>query len=171
MKHITYKVIDKNIKDISYFGQLKQLSEYIANNNSAPYLYPPDDEFLIDSLSEGKTNILAFDNEKLVGYAFVKYLEKYPSYLGDLEYPINECANYIFFIVHDDYRGLGIGKELSKLILDDVKKSGRKYILTTVHPDNSSSLKAMQSIGMRVLKTKELFGEEKLIRHIMVLEL
>jgi len=171
MTDINYKVIGRNKKSLQYLEQLKLLAKYIADNNSAPYLYPPDAEFLEESLSEDKTNIFAFAGEELVGYAFVKYLEKYPSYLGDLEYDPKLCANYIFFIVHDNYRGLHIGKNLSRLILDDVKASDRKYLLTTVHPDNISSIKVMQSLGMKILQTKEIFGDEKLLRHIMVLEI
>jgi ribosomal protein S18 acetylase RimI-like enzyme len=169
--NINYKIIDQNTKDLSSLDKVCKLMDKINEANQAPHLYPPDRQFFIKTLSEGNLTILAFDEDKLVGYLVVKFLKKWPSYFNKTP-DINpeETTMFLFMIVDQDYRGKNISSTMNNLALKQIKISGKRFAISTAHPENTGSIKSLEKLGMSELYQDEIF-EEKLLRSIMFMEI
>ncbi|WDE07207.1 GNAT family N-acetyltransferase [Thalassomonas viridans] len=160
------RVIDKNTCALSYLNALLTLTASVEAGNAAPYLYPPTRAFFEGTLGRDMTKVLAFDGDKLVAYAVLKHLDQWPDYLAHLDYPCEHSAMIYFTLVHPEYRGRGINKRITALRVQEAKKSGVKYLFSTVHPDNTASLKTLQGAGLRAIDKRIMF-EEQLLRYIM----
>tara|TARA_Y100000590_G_scaffold283098_1_gene318454 strand:+ start:28 stop:540 length:513 start_codon:yes stop_codon:yes gene_type:complete len=164
---ITYKIIDQNTQDLTYLDDICNLMDKIKNANASPYLYPPDREFFIKTCKESFLTVLAFDKDKLVGYKVIKFLEKWPGYLGEIKgFDVEKSTMFLFIIVDTDYRGYKIGQKMNQIGLDEIVKTNRTDAFTTVHPDNIANIKNATKLGFVELERRELF-EEKLLRCIL----
>lgn len=67
--------------------------------------------------------------------------------------------------VHPDYRGHHLQDRMLKAVEEALQKRPELYYLSTIHPDNHSSLNTMLRNGYVIIKTKEKYGG--LLRHIL----
>lgn len=70
---------------------------------------------------------------------------------------------------HPIYRKHGIATQLSQAIKQEAKEKGKRYLMATVHPKNSSSFHVLTSLEMQISKKIKLYGEKE--RYMMVLKL
>jgi len=104
-----------------------------------------------------------FDGEMLVAYSsFVLPGEDPANYGWDLGWSLEKvrtCAKLDSIVVHPDYRGNHLQQRLIAATVELApKKSGIKYLLTTVSPYNEYSLHNVQAMGFEVLMQKKKYG-------------
>lgn len=168
---ITYKIIDQNTQDFTYLDEICELMDRISADNAAPHLYPPDREFFEKTCKKTFLTVLAFNDNKLVGYSVVKFLEKWPGYLGNVDgYEVKQSVMFHFIIVDSACRGQKVGHTLNQLSIDEIKKTDKKHAFTTIHPDNIANIKNAEKLGFIEIEKRELF-EEKLIRSLMYMNI
>ncbi|WDD97395.1 GNAT family N-acetyltransferase [Thalassomonas actiniarum] len=160
------KVIDKNTCALSYRDALLALTVRVEASHAAPYLFPPTPSFLEGILGKEMTKVFVFDGGQLIAYAVLKHLRELPGYLAHLDYPGEHSAMIYFTLVHPDYRGRGINSQITALRVAEAKKIGVKYLFSTVHPDNTASLKTLQRVGLKAIDKRIMF-DEQLLRFIM----
>jgi len=163
---LTISIIDKNTCALSYLHALLDLTFEVEAQNAAPLLYPPTRSFLEGTLGQDMTKVFVFDGEQAVAYAVLKHLQQLPDYLAHLDYPGEHSAMIYFTLVHPGYRGRGINKQLTAIRVAEAKKCGVKYLFSTVHPDNTASLKTLQGAGLKAIDKRIMF-DEQLLRYIM----
>lgn len=71
--------------------------------------------------------------------------------------------------VRMQYRGHHLQDRMMEVCEQEMKNRGFRYLLATVHPDNTYSLSNVQKRGYQIVKTKEKYGG--LIRHILCKEI
>lgn len=167
---VQYQVISKNNQARHYLQALLELTSTVKASNAAPYLYPPTAAFYETQLGNETTKVFAFDGDKIVGFAVLKFMLQWPDYLNELTYPVEQSAQVLFTLVHPDYRGRGINKKMTELRISEAKKAGLKYLFATVHPDNVPSLKTLESMGMKQIDQRLMF-EPPMLRNLMLLVL
>jgi len=113
-------------------------------------------------------NIGAYDNEKLIAMATLYIDQDELCFLREtakIDGRVCELGNYL---VSSEYRGQGIAKELQDRLIDLARKSRFDYVLSTVHPENVSSLKTL-SKELDVLKT--FTNKDGYLRNLMIKKL
>lgn len=68
-------------------------------------------------------------------------------------------------IVRPSYRGNRLQRRLLKAAEQELKQTGYRYLMCTVHPENHYSLNNMRSCGYRIMLTREKYGGK--LRHIL----
>ena len=76
----------------------------------------------------------------------------------------------LFNLVDPHYRGQGIGKQLGKIRVDWAKSLGFRYLFSTVHPDNTASMRLLTGLGMNKIAQKPMFST-RLLRNLMFVDL
>ncbi len=61
-------------------------------------------------------------------------------------------------VVHPEFRGNGIQKLLMTLAGIDAAALGYRYLMCTVHPENTASMRSALSLGYEVVAMKEKYG-------------
>lgn len=96
-----------------------------------------------------------------------------PEHLGyDARIPKGEFPEVIYSeisMVDPSYRGNRLQTFMGKILIELVKQSNFKYVLTTVAPNNIPSLKDKFALGMRIVHVKEKYGGKLrfiLYRHV-----
>lgn len=163
---IHYNIIDEHTPALNYFDTLMALTAEVQQRQAAPYLYPPDAAFFKRTLDTSYVKVFALDGDKVVGFAVLAYLQQWPDYVSHLAYDCQSSAVVYFTLVHPDYRGQGINKQMTKLRIDAATTAGKKYLFSTVHPDNKPSMKTLTGFGMTVLEQRTMF-EEQMLRNLM----
>ncbi|MFT4926417.1 MAG: RimJ/RimL family protein N-acetyltransferase [Phenylobacterium sp.] len=166
---ITYQIIDQHSKGFRHIDALLALTADIVQQNAAPYLYPPDRNFFIRTQGIKCASILAYSGEQLVGYAVLEFLQQWPDYLRQVG-PCEHAAMILFTLVHPDYRGQGINKQMTRMRLDMAKTAGIKRLFSTVHPDNIASWQTLCSVGMVEIDQRPMF-DEQVMRKLMFMRL
>jgi L-amino acid N-acyltransferase len=64
-----------------------------------------------------------------------------------LDWPAHEPTVQTSIYVDEDYRGVGIGKTLVKLLIEHAKGSQKHSILAGINPGNAGSIQLHQSLG------------------------
>ena len=145
---------------------LWELVRAAEDAKAIPYLYAPDEAFFDTSLTNEHVKVFALCNDQLVGFSFLRLMHQWPSYFDFLQEPSELCAMMLMNLVHPDFRGLGIGRELSLKRLEAAKETGVKHLYGTVHPHNEASVKLLTQLGMKTIAEREIFTE-KVLRKVM----
>lgn len=167
---ITIKTLNDPKSDIQYTDALFKLDQAMREVNAAPHLYPKDRDFYYQSLAGNCYNVLAFANEEIVGYAALRKMTPWPSYLNPTDYPTDCCALMLINMVAPKWRGKGLSKQLNNGRLELARQNGFRYLFATVHPDNKPSISSLESVGFRVIEQRPMF-QEQLLRNLMFLDL
>ena len=131
------------------------------------YLDPPD---VIRSLM--KENILeiwvAMDDGHLAGALSILHpgLSEF-NYGYDLGYDEERLLNVVCMdsaAVHPDYRGMGLQKRLLERAEQELCLDGEKFLLCTIHPENTFSLNNALKQGYEIQKTMDKYGS---VRHLL----
>ena len=85
--HLT--VLSNPTSDIQYLDALFALAERAQRaQRASPHLYPNGRDFYEHNLQ----GVLAFDGERLIGYAALRKMEPWPGYLDAPQHPPEQCA-------------------------------------------------------------------------------
>lgn len=170
---INYELISHNKECHEYKDELKAFITKLFLNNNAPHLHVPDESFFTRVLKKNVVKIFARENQKIIGFASLKFLTELPDYfLFDHSIrtrfdPIIQETGFIWFnSVSTEYRGQNIGTVLLNKRLEYARKNGLSHFIATVHPDNNPSLKILKNAGLQIIKTCPLFSTQE-TRHIM----
>lgn len=89
--------------------------------------------------------------------------------LGEVSYEIKEPGHaYIDgLVIKPNFQGQGIGREVMKIILEELKDFKRIDLVT--HPDNTAAVKLYQSMGFIVESRKENYFDDGEPRLVLVL--
>jgi len=89
------------------------------------------DEALREIQEGHMKGFLAFSDGECVGWVNANKIEAYPRLKGSIENYINskQTAGIVCFVIHPDYRGMGIARNLLKEAISQLKKQGYKSIL------------------------------------------
>ncbi len=156
--------------DVEYTDALVQLDNRVREANAAPYLYPQNETFYRDNLAGNTHNILAMNQEYVVGYAALRCMNPWPDYLAKMDVPPVLCGMMLIALVDPNWQNLGIGKRLNLARLDVAKQLGFRYLFCTVHPNNAPNINNLLKLGFKVIAQKPIFSEQ-LLRNIMFLDL
>jgi len=121
-------------------GQLPGLMKMYADFSPRPAsqgLPPEDPETCsrwVEGLTEMGENLLAWKEEKVIGHAAL------------VPDPKGDSAEYVIF-VHQAFRGLGIGTELTRAILDSARERGLKSVWLTVAMSNFIAIRLYRKLG------------------------
>jgi len=156
--------------DVEYTDALNQLDSKVREANAAPYVYPQDEAFYRDNLAGKTSNILAIQSGNVIGYAALRSMDPWPTYLERMDVSPALCGMMLIALVDPDWQGRGIGKQLNLARLDIAKQLGFRYLFSTVHPDNLPSINNLRKLGFNVIAQKPMFSEQ-LLRSVLFLDL
>ena len=166
MSKIEHIVFATDQVAIEYKPLLWELVRAAEDAKAIPYLYAPDEAFFDTSLTNEHVKVFALCDGQLAGFSLLRLMHQWPSYFDFLQEPSELCAMMLMNLVHPDFRGLGIGRELSLKRLEAAKEIGVKHLYGTVHPHNEASVKLLTQLGMKTIAEREIFTE-KVLRKVM----
>lgn len=167
---VEIKLLSQPDTDVQYTDALIALDQSLRIENAAPYLYPKDRQFYQSSLAGGCYNVLALEDEKVIGYAALRKMSPWPEYLNPVAYPKELCALMLHNMVAPSCRGRGLSKQLNEGRLALARQHGFRYLFSTVHPDNVANVRSLQSFGFQMIEQRPMFSEQ-LLRNLMFLDL
>lgn len=156
--------------DHRYTDELYRLDQMMRQQQSAPYLYPKERSFYQHCLSGNCYNVLACHGNEVIGYAALRPMSPWPAYLNPVDYPEKACAMMLHNMVSPQWRGQGIAKRLNQARLKIAQQQEFRYLFSTVHPDNTPSIRSLERMGFQVIEQRPMFSEQ-LLRNLMFLEL
>ncbi len=131
----------RNLKDTDYRALLKMYRSFQPKNyimGLPPPVEPLQVNWLKNLLHE-KLNVVATNGSEIVGHAAI------------IDVPGADFCELIVF-VHQDYRGLGLGKKLTAEICQRALMLGKNKIWLMVESKNTIAIRIYYSIGFRVTK-------------------
>ena len=151
MLMIQYKRID-----VSEKKELTELINTVQEGLEKKEFFVPFSDEEIDKMFDESNAVTygAYDNGKLVGTA--------QFYLGDefvdgikaaLEVKDALAGEFGGVLVLKEYRGNGIMKQFSKILINEAKIRNYDYIVSVAYPENIASNKAISAMGARLIKT------------------
>ena len=146
-----------------YLDAMMVLQDAVCAALENKELYVSSDRERNRYLLEEQGVIGAFGGEQLVGYCSFVYPgageDDYGRHLGWAEDILPRCGAVDSAVVHPDFRGRGLQKEMARLAVAMVKeKYPQGILLTTISPRNPASLRSMQAVGFSVLHQKKMYG-------------
>lgn len=153
---LEFKEITEEYKD-QLFKLIDVVLSNIPKNHFIPY-----EQWELDSMFD-KENYAplygAFDNDKLVGmaqlYVSQEMMSGFKKDFGLEEFLVCELGGNL---VLPEYRGHGITPTLQKIELEIAKERGFDYIISMAHPENPSSKKSLEKVGLKYYKTMSVAG-------------
>ena len=115
---------------------------------------PYDEENIKNILNNQRFYVVgAFDNEKLLGVSSLDY--KCGKLIGKIEFP-KECdtdklVEFGFSMVHSEFRGKGIIKQLVEHLYSKIKEEGYEWAFAKAHINNTSSNRALSKNSFELL--------------------
>ena len=148
---LTFKKIPESDKD-----QLFKLIDIVLGGLENPAYFIPYEQWELDSMFD-EVNYAplygAYDGDKLVGmaqlYVSQDMLADFKKEFGLTEYKVCELGGNL---VLPEYRGRGITTTLQKMEFNLAKELGFDYIISMAHPDNVSSCKTLEKVGLEYVK-------------------
>ena len=131
----------RNLADSDY-AHLLAMYRNFQPKNYIMGLPPPVEPLRIKWLKKllhEKFNLIAEEDGKIIGHASV------------IDVPGGDFCELIVF-VHQDYRGMGIGRRLTEEICQRALYLGRKKIWLMVESNNTHAIRIYYKIGFRVTR-------------------
>jgi len=144
------------IKDLPDLLALQKVA--IAHLESKDVLQPSSVEEL-EFIFSGHGFILGlFDGKRLIAFRVMVVLPLDVDHLGlDAGLPKDRLERVIYqdlSIVHPDYRGKGLQKQMGEMVMAKVDQSRFDYVCATVAPFNIPSLKDKFALGLHIVALK-----------------
>ena len=141
------KIRQLTTDDVPAFCEL--IVNMYSNLENLEWFTPmPFDEESVKTMVE-KTRfyiIGCFDDNVLCGVSSLDY--KCGKLIGAIDFP-SECdtsklVEVAFNMVHSNYRGQGIMKNMVSFLINKIKEDGFEWVFSKAHKDNLASLKSLQ---------------------------
>ena len=152
---LVYKKIEEKDKE-----QLFKLIDTVLKGLDNQEYFIPYEEWEFESMFDEENYAPlygAYDGDKLVGmaqlYVSQDMLEDFKKEFGLEEYTVCELGGNL---VLPEYRWNGITTTLQKIEFELAKKRGFDYIISMAHPDNSSSCKTLEKVGLNFVRETRL---------------
>lgn len=151
MSKIVFKKIPKSDEK-----QLRNLISTVLNGIERSEFFIPYADWELDCMFDENYALLegAYTDGKLVGtaqlYVQQKMLKEFKDVLGISEYKVCEFGGNL---VLPEFRNQGIVSKMMKKLLEDAKQLGFDYVISMAHPDNTASLKSLEKVGLKHIKT------------------
>lgn len=155
MIDLVYRKIEEKDKE-----QLFSLINIVLSGLENEEYFIPYEQWELDSMFDDKNYAPlygAYDGDKLVGMAQL-YVSQ--SMLADFKKEFNLEAYTVCELggnlVLPEYRGNGITTKLQSIELELARDLGFDYIISMAHPDNASSCKTLEKVGLNFVKETRL---------------
>lgn len=155
MSNLVYKKVEENDKE-----QLFNIIEIVLNGLENKEYFIPYEQWELDSMFDSKNYAPlygAYDGEKLVGmaqlYVSQDMLADFKREFGLEDYTVCELGGNL---VLPEYRGNGITTKLQTIEMELAKELKFDYIISMAHPDNISSQKTLEKVGLNFVKETRL---------------
>lgn len=158
------QIIEASINDIDEIIKLKKQVWDKMKNKDWYVIDGTNKEFLAKQLKNNGLVLKAIYNNKIIGFLIVENNIQNTNpiiKLTNLENEIDNCMELLNVAVHQEYRGNHLWSLMAiKAEEMMVRKYNKKYILSTVHPDNIASMKSLLNIGYKVVCTTKMYGNK-----------
>lgn len=155
MINLVYKKIEEKDKE-----QLFNLIDIVLGSLKNQEYFIPYEQWKIDSMFDEKNYAPlygAYDKSKLVGiaqlYISQDMLADFKKEFGLEEFSVCELGGNL---VLPEYRGNGITTNLQTILLKLAKDLEFDYIISMAHPNNLSSCKTLERVGLNFVKETKL---------------
>ena len=152
---LVYKKIEEKDKE-----QLFKLIDTVLEGLENQEYFIPYEEWEFDSMFDEENYAPlygAYDGDKLVGmaqlYVSQDMLADFKKEFGLEEYTVCKLGGKL---VLPEYRGNGIKTTLQKIEFEIAKQRGFDYIISMAHPDNLSSCKTLEKVGLNFVRETRL---------------
>lgn len=148
---IEYRKIEKSEKQ-----ELSSLVALVLDKLERKDFFIPFDDEEIEAMFDEHNAVTygAYDGDKLVGTAQLylgdEFVDKIKENLGVKD---SLAAEFGGVLVHPEYRGNGIMKQFSKILIEEAKAKNYEHIVCVAHPENIASNKGISSMGAKLMKT------------------
>lgn len=163
---ITYRKIHQSEK-----RELMDLIHTVLDTLERKEFFIPFSDEEVDSMFDEASAVTygAYDGEKLVGtaqfYLGDEFVQKIKEALGIGDTLAGEFGGVL---VLPEYRGKGIMKQLSRILVEEAKTRKYDYLVSVAHPENTASNRGIAATGAKLMKTGYL-GEY--LRNMYLLDL
>ena len=152
---LVFKKIEEKDKE-----QLFSLIDTVLKGLPNPEWFIPYEQWEFDSMFD-EVNYAplygAYDGDKLVGmaqlYVSQDMLADFKKEFGLTEYKVCELGGNL---VLPEYRGMGITTKLQSMERKLAEQLGFDYIISMAYPDNVSSCKTLEKVGLEFVKETRL---------------
>ena len=143
LEELKLKIVDSNFKNyLTFYSKIVDTLE----NKSWLGLFNEDKiKNLLDN--NGKIWIWLKNNEIVCSIMYIDANQEALDKFMLNDYNVNEVGECGTVLVNENYRGNGLQLQMLDFLEEYAKKLNKKYILTTVHPDNSYSIKNFEEKG------------------------
>lgn len=124
-----------------------------------------DDDYIRRLISQGKGVVwkaTETDTGRIAALFIIVYPGNDPENLGyDIglpAYELNKVAHMDTVVVHPDFRGYGLQRQLALKAEEFLHNDHYRYLLCTVHPDNRFSRYNMEKVGYRCVRQVLKYG-------------
>ena len=152
---LVYKRIEEKDKE-----QLFKLIDVVLSGLQNQEYFIPYEDWEFDSMFDEENYAPlygAYDGDKLVGmaqlYVSQDMLADFKKEFGLEEYKVCELGGNL---VLPEYRGRGITTKLQTIEFELAKELGFDYIISMAHPDNPSSCKTLEKVGLKFVRETRL---------------
>ena len=152
---LDYKKIEEKDKEQLF----KLIDTVLSGLENQEYFIPYEDwefESMFDEVNYAPL-YGAYDGEKLVGmaqlYISQDMLADFKKEFGLEDYTVCELGGNLIL---PEYRGRGITTKLQTIEFELAKKLGYDYIISMAHPDNSSSCRTLEKVGLNFVRETRL---------------
>jgi GNAT superfamily N-acetyltransferase len=150
-KNLEFKEVPKTDKE-----QVLGLIGIVISELENKEYFIPYEQWELDSLFDKNYAPIhgAYDGKKLVGIAQLYVKQEMLSELKE----VTELTEYVVCVlggnlILPEYRGFGITTKLQTMQLELAKRQGFDYIISIAHPNNIGSLRTLEKIGLKYLRT------------------
>ena len=144
-----YLMFAEDVKDTmehkEWLGDFKKEDyEYLLSNGSVIYIWKINEEIIASGMLIPSTqkDLIKFNLEEL---------------------DVLKTVDFGPEMVKQKYRGNGLQKDVLSYLLDYCKKEGFINAVTTIHPDNSYSIKNVEEVGFKRVGVKTFKRGERVI--------
>lgn len=166
--NLIYKKISEKDKE-----QLFHLIDVVLSGLDDQSHFIPYEQWELDSMFDEENYAPlygAYDGNRLVGmaqlYVSQEMLADFKKEFGITDYKVCELGGNL---VLPEYRGNGITTKLQTMLLQVAKDLDFDYIISMAHPNNISSCKTLEKVGLKFVKETTL--SNGFLRKLYVLKL
>lgn len=164
---IVFNKIEKKDED-----QLRYVINEVLSNLDRKEFFIPYEEWEYEKMFDEEYAPLlgAYDGDKLIGmaqlYVDQDMLSEFKEVLGLSDKKVCELGGNLIL---PEYRGKGLMFKMISIEYEWAKKLKFDYIMSMAHPDNIGSLKSLEKLGLKYVKTAEVANGH--LRDIYLLKL